>query len=469
MELNYKQFFEATPCYLTVQDRDLRIIASNERFKQHFGDNVGRFCFHAYKRRSEPCENCPVERTFRDGESHTSEELLINADGREVAVIVHTTPIFDAQGEVEAVMEMSTDITGIKQLQEQLRASKERYQLIFDEVPCFISIQDRELGIVDANRRFKESFGRALGRKCYKVYKHRDEQCYPCAVQRTFDDGEVHRSEEVVSSLEGQSINTLVYTAPIRSPGGEIRSVMEMSTDITPIRELQSQLESIGLLISSISHGIKGLLTGLDGGVYMVNSGLKKDKRERVEQGWEMVQRNIRRIRDMVLNILYYAKEREPEWAEVAAPGLAEEVLAIVAPRAAELEIELEPQIDQEAGVFDVDLKAVRSLLVNLLENSLDACRMDRKKTDHRVGLRLIGGEDAVTFEVSDNGIGMDRETRESAFNLFFSAKGGEGTGLGLFISNKIAVAHGGSIEVESELGKGTSFVVRIPRTRTPG
>ncbi len=333
-------------------------------------------------------------------------------------------------------------------------------------MPCFISIQDCELGIVDANRRFKESFGRALGRKCYKVYKHRDEQCYPCAVQRTFDDGEVHSSEEVVSSLEGRSINTLVYTAPIRSPGGEIRSVMEMSTDITPIRELQSQLESIGLLISSISHGIKGLLTGLDGGVYMVNSGLKLDRRERVEQGWEMVQRNIRRIRDMVLNILYYAKEREPEWAEVAAPALAEEVLAIAAPRAAELGIALEQQIDPEAGFFDADLKALRSLLVNLMENSLDACRMDRKKADHQVAIQLRGGADAVTFEVSDDGIGMDRETRENVFNLFFSAKGGEGTGLGLFISNKIAAAHNGSIDVESELGKGTRFVVKIPRNR---
>ena len=84
-----------------------------------------------------------------------------------------------------------------------------------------------------------------------------------------------------------------------------------MSTDITQIRELQSQLTSIGLLVGSISHGIKGLLTGLDGGIYLVNSGFAKNEPERVNKGWEMVQRNVDRIRSMVMDILYYAKDRE--------------------------------------------------------------------------------------------------------------------------------------------------------------
>ena len=100
-----------------------------------------------------------------------------------------------------------------------------------------------------------------------------------------------------------------------------------MSTNITPIRELQSQLESIGLLISSISHGIKGLLTGLDGGVYLVNSGLEKNNRGRIDKGWEMVQRNVDRIRDMVLNILYYAKERQPNWERVEVAALTRELI----------------------------------------------------------------------------------------------------------------------------------------------
>ena len=65
---------------------------------------------------------------------------------------------------------------------------------------------------------------------------------------------------------------------------------------------------------------------------------------------------------------------------------------------------------------------------------------------------------------MTDNGIGMDQETRERAFTLFFSSKRGSGTGLGLFISNKIAQAHGGEIELESELNRGTRMIVKLPR-----
>jgi signal transduction histidine kinase len=90
---------------------------------------------------------------------------------------------------------------------------------------------------------------------------------------------------------------------------------------------------------------------------------------------------------------------------------------------------------------------------------------MDECCQGHRVTVRVQGFEDEVCFEVEDDGIGMDRETQEKAFTLFFSSKG-TGTGLGLFISDKIARAHGGSIDLHSTPGEGTKFVVRLPRER---
>jgi signal transduction histidine kinase len=71
-------------------------------------------------------------------------------------------------------------------------------------------------------------------------------------------------------------------------------------------------------------------------------------------------------------------------------------------------------------------------------------------------------------MEIHDNGIGMDRETREKIFSLFFSSKGIKGTGLGLFIANKIVDKHGGDIKVESEPGRGSRFVIRLPLTARP-
>jgi signal transduction histidine kinase len=197
-----------------------------------------------------------------------------------------------------------------------------------------------------------------------------------------------------------------------------------------------------------------------------VDTGFQKDKPERVRKGWEIVQRNVGRIRGMVSDILYYAKDREPIWETVSAVELAREVSDLLQTRADELGVELTGDLAETAGDFEVDPRAVRSLLVNLVENSLDACRLDDKKDERTVSIQLEGFAEHVQFQVEDNGIGMDQETQDKAFSLFFSSKGAEGTGLGLFIANRIARAHGGSIELKSQLGAGTQFIVKLPRKR---
>jgi len=260
----------------------------------------------------------------------------------------------------------------------------------------------------------------------------------------------------------------LVTTAPIRDPDGRIAAVMEMIANITELRELESHLSSLGLLIGSVSHALKGLLNALAGGMYLVDTGFKKDEPDRVRKGWDIVQRNVGRIQAMVSDILYYAKDREPIWEPISAEELAEEAFGLIHSRAEEYGIRLIREPGETAGEFEADPRAVRSLLVNLLENSLDACRLDGKKTDHEVALRVDGAPDHVRFDVQDNGIGMDQETRDKAFSLFFSSKGAQGTGLGLFVANRIARAHGGRIDLESQIGAGTRFTVHLPRKRPP-
>ena len=463
---SYHKYFEHLPGYLMVLDRDFRILEANRIFRKHIGEPDNRYCFQVCKQRSERCETCPSARSFLDGKRHSSEEQIQTVDGRDMTVLVFSTPIHDEEGEISSVLVLYADITPVKLLQDQIRTSRKRYRTLFDEVPCFISIQDSEMRITETNRRFREAFGDGLGRKCYEVYKHRREQCIECSVRDTMRDGEVHHSEEVVTNRAGKQINTLVYSAPIRDAEGNIKRVMEMSADITPIRDLQTQLESIGLLISSVSHGVKGLLNGLDGGMYLLKTGVAKDHKGRQEQGLEMVERNVDRIRAMVLNILYYAKERTPNWESVDAPELGREVVGVLEEKAKEINISLRAEIG-DVGEFDADRLAMRSLLINLLENSLDACRVDEKKTAHEVVFRVLATDEEVIYEISDNGIGMDRETREKAFSLFFTSKGVKGTGLGLFIANKIANAHHGRIKLDSKLGEGTRIAVHVPRRHT--
>lgn len=463
----YQRYFDAMSGYVTVQDRNYRIIDANQRFRDDFGDWEGRYCHQVYKNRSDRCEVCPVARTFQDGQRHESEEQVRTVNGVDVSTIVYTKPIRDDSGEITSVMEVSTDITHLKNLQKLLRRSEKRYHTLFDEVPCCISIQDVDLNIIETNRGFLEAFGQSLGRKCFEAYKHRSEPCSPCPVQETIDDGLPHTQEEIVTSLDGRRMNMLVTTAPIRNPEGDISGVMEMSADITQVRELEDRLTSLGLLIGSVSHGLKGLLNGLAGGMYLVDSGFSKDKPDRVQKGWATVHRNVARIKSMVSDILYYAKDRVPNWEPLAAAEVAADVCEMMESRAEDLKVELRKDLDPEAGQFEADASAVRALMANLVENSLDACRLDEKKPEHRVLVRVRGEPEHILFEVEDNGIGMDRETLEKAFTLFFSSKG-TGTGLGLFIADRIAQAHGGAIDLESKPGEGTRFVVRLPRERPP-
>jgi PAS domain S-box-containing protein len=465
MDSRERQYFDAMPCYLTVQDRDFRIIDANRRFREDFGEPEQRYCYQVYKRRSERCEVCPVARTFRDGQPHESEERVRTRSGADVAVLVRTMPIRDADGTTTAVMEMSTDITQHTELEEGLRRSQRRYRLLFDTVPCYITIQDRDLTIVEANRAFQDDFGNGLGRKCFAAYKHRTEACTPCPVQETFDDGALHTREEVVTSLRGERQHVLVTAAPLRDDLGRITGVMEMSANITQVRALESRLTQLGMLIGTVSHGLKGLLNGLNGGMYLVDTGFAKGDQDRVAKGWETVRRNVSRIQSMVSDILYYAKDRTPNWERISAATVAGDVCGLTSPRAAELGVRITADLDDAAGTFEADAQAIHSMLVNLIENSLDACRLDAKKAAHEVVVRVRGDDAMVRFEIRDNGIGMDQETREKAFTLFFSSKG-TGTGLGLFIADRIARAHAGRITLESQGDVGTTFRVEVPRTR---
>jgi len=168
----------------------------------------------------------------------------------------------------------------------------------------------------------------------------------------------------------------------------------------------------------------------------------------------------------MVMDILYYAKDREPQWEDLSVREVIEDVCGLFEERAKRQNIEFKSHINTDNGKFEADRSAVRSLLLNLLDNSLDACRIDKKKTDHTIIFETTSDSEKIKFEVSDNGIGMDRETREKALSLFFSSKGAGGTGLGLFIANKIAQSHGGAIDIQSTENKGSKITVTMLKRR---
>ena len=459
-------YFNEMPCYVSVHDPRLKIVAANPLFKNRLGDIVGRNSWDVYVAEDnvDTRYKCPAEQTFKTGKGLRTRATVKTLNGDSLPVIVHTAPIRNQDGDVELVVEISADITEVKRLRKELARTQQRYQQLFDEVPCYITVQDSKFRLTATNRRFKEDFGHDLNGFCHAVYKHRDEPCPNCPVARTFADGQSHTSEMVVTTKAGEQNNVLIWTAPLKNAADDITHVMEMSTNITEIRQLQDHLSSLGLKISSISHGIKSLLTGLDGAMYLLETGFEKDDTERVGEGWQDLKSIVGRVRKLVYNILFFAKERELQPDRIELLNFAEDVAATLAPKIKAKGIDYVCDFDTTFEEIEIDAGVVRLALINILENALDACTEDEGKKSHRIVFRVRHDKQQVVFDIKDNGIGMDRETRESLFTLFFSSKGNKGTGLGLFIADKVIDQHGGEISVDSTPGKGSRFRIAIPK-----
>ncbi len=340
----------------------------------------------------------------------------------------------------------------------------QRFQRLFDDLPCHVVVMDGELVLTAVNRKFRNDFGDREGEVCYHVLKHTESPCSDCPVLATFSTGQSQEGETEISTPDGEAHQVLVWTSPVRTFGEDPTHVLTLYTDMTQIQKIQDHLSSLGLMVGSISHSIKGMLTGLDGGMYLLDSGLRKGNDVQVHEGLGVVKEMVGRIRNMVLDVLLFSKDRDLRKVEMPVARFAADAARGIGPLVEEHGIAFSLECPEDAGTFEVDAGLLRTAFVNVLENAVDACLEDKEQESHRVVFRVRGEPEEVVFEVEDDGVGMDEETRKKMSTLFFSSKARKGTGLGLYITSRTVDQHGGRIEVTSEPGRGTVFTIRIPR-----
>jgi len=463
----YARWRDVMPCLLSVQDRDLRIIDTNDRFRSSFGNREGEHCYRVYKNSEAPCPECPVLRTFQDGQVHTSEETVLDRAGEIEHVVVTSAPLLDDRGQVSAVVEMSTSITDLKTLQDELEQTHRDYKRLFDQVPCYISVINRDLQLVQSNALYRRDFHANGGSFCYEICKQRKSPCPDCLVRETFNDGLLHTREERLTTHDNRHVDVVVHTVPIRDAGGETTAVVEMFTDITEVKRLQKQLTLMGRAVTGMAHRIKNILMGLEGGIFVVNTGMEEDDKAQVTEGWEMVERNVNRVSTLVKDLLYCSKERIPKFQDGVCPhDILRDVHKLYSKRTAGEAISLRIEVNGPPHRGRFDPEGIHSLLCNLVGNAIDGCRFDpdENKTSHTITLRCLQNERGGTvLEVEDDGVGIPEELSEKVFEDFFSTKGTEGTGVGLLVVQKVAQEHGGNVSFNSSPGKGTVFRVTIP------
>lgn len=330
---------------------------------------------------------------------------------------------------------------------------------LVDYLPCYVSIQDRNLNLLYVNQKFKKDFGDGIGKKCHAVYKCSTEICPNCPVQKTFEDRRAHLTEENVTLTGGGVHQVLIQTSPVIDKNGVVTAVIELATNITQLKKDRKELVTLGQSIALLSHGIKNILEGLQGGAYIVDEGFKDNDIKMAQKGWNIVNKNIFDIADVVQNILYSSKDRPLKYERISPGQLARDSLALFREKAARLNIELKPQINESVPEVRLDIASIRRMLNNLIWNALEAClnHPGEKKHFVRVKTDLLDDEHFI-FEIADNGVGMDQDTQRNIYEEFFSTKGSSGTGLGLAVVEKVVNRHGGKIEVTSAPGKGTTF-----------
>lgn len=124
-----------------------------------------------------------------------------------------------------------------------LRRKWDGYEDLFDLVPCLITVHDRNYRLIKYNREFALKFDPKPDSFCYTAFKGRDEKCVFCPVEKTFQDGKSHRSEETGVNKDGTVTHWITRTTPIKNAMGEVIAAMEMSLDVTPSKELEERLE----------------------------------------------------------------------------------------------------------------------------------------------------------------------------------------------------------------------------------
>jgi two-component system NtrC family sensor kinase len=240
------------------------------------------------------------------------------------------------------------------------------------------------------------------------------------------------------------------------------------------------RLAAVGQTIASLSHHIKNILQGVRGGSYLIELGLGEHEKnakdeeqdpeamqkalDTIRKGWAIVDRNQERISTLVLDMLTFSKEREPDPRPSDLNQIASEVVDLMASRAEEMSVELVWRPARNMPTLMFDPEGLHRAILNVVTNAIDACD-ENEKGRVTVSTRFDEAAKLVQVIVEDNGGGISPDDIEAIFTVFVSRKGGRGTGLGLPVTRKILEEHGGQVRVDSTVGQGSRFTLEFPAT----
>ena len=400
-------------------------------------------------------------------------------------------PIKSDDGKIVGAIETLQDSTKEKAAQAKLVAQHktlihmhDQYKILFNNNPNPIFMVDSiTLEIIDTNNSVEEDYGYSreslIGRPFFEVINDLaiDHSYTPEMValfkQQTKKDIKTESlpwKELTFQKKDGGHV-PVRYSTSFLHKKGKLVGCAFFFHNLTEIKKLEKELvqserlAAIGQTISGLAHHIKNILIGLKGGSYVMDVGLKNENPAKLKDGWQTIKNNINRTSNLVQDLLTYSKERKPEYKACRPNEIVEDVVNLIKGHAKKQNIEIVKELDPNIGELTMDPQTIHRTLLNLVSNSIDAC-LDVEDITRALTIHLITklqDNSQISFEVKDNGIGMSKEQKEKVFAPFYSTKGGKGTGIGMMVTAKLVEEYKGTIDVESEQGKGTSFIITLP------
>jgi PAS domain S-box-containing protein len=471
LQKEYRMLFDEVPCYISVINRDFRIVRANQSALKTFGEMTGKHCYEVYKHSHTKCKSCPAEVTFQDGSIQKERHLGLSKDGKPTSYVVATSPLSYDDGVHNHVIEIALDITEKERLERELTQAHIQLKALIESSIDGVIVLDSSENISLCNPSASTISG----------YKYADikgkpvpQNLFPKQFMKMDDTQEtpLYLQETSIIDATGNKIPVRFSGLVLRSEG-QILGRAAYFQDLRKIKKLEKQkidaerLGAVGQTVAGLAHSIRNILTGLEGGIYVVDSGLERNQKERITQGWGMLHRNIDRISLLVRSLLEFAGGRTPNVTMVDPVEITAEVVSLFRETAdqAGINIVFEPASGVPSAPFDRE--SIHACLANLITNALDACQTS-DKPDCQIMVRCYDKDNSLIFEVEDEGCGMAYEVKQMIFTNFFTTKGTKGTGLGMLTVRKSTHEHGGKVVFESQEGKGSIFRLIFPRKNLP-
>ena len=488
-EENYRQLFDASPDGIILIGTDARIVRANIAMAQMYrydspDDLIGVYPPQFVAPSSRDYSEQIIRRRLNGEDIHPVEYELVRKDGTTFYGETLATILRNESGTVAGYICITRDITERKRAEETLQASEAQYRSLFENAnEAIYIIEPFTEKILEANSRSWEMYGFAkeefIGMSLRNLT--RDVARGESAIRRTLETLSLKDFETVHTKKDGTLLNLLVNASVINYK--EQRAILCISRDITERIQAEEKrqklerdlfqaqrIESIGEMASGIAHDFNNILNIMLGNTSVLLQGDLEP--QKVKKGLDTMTRSINRGIALVRQILTFARKTDVEYGVVDINASIKEIAQMVSetfPKSISLSLHLKDEIP--SIILDGD--QFHQAILNLCINARDAMPKGgvlRIATDIQSGSSLRSAypeatEDSyVCVTVKDTGTGISPEIRRHIFEPFFTTKErGKGTGLGLAVVYGIVRSHNGFINLESEVGKGSTFFLYLP------